>query len=471
MNKVLNNIEEAIVKSGLKDGMTISFHHHFRNGDVLVNEVVKTIGRLGIKNIKLAASSLIDVHKEIIPYIEDGTITSIETSGLRGELGDFISKGKMDTPVIFKSHGLRAADISTGKVKIDVAFLVVPACDTSGNANGYALEGSDVLCGSLGYAMVDAKYANKTVLVTNHFEPYPFLPAAILENDVDYIVTMDNIGDSSKIVSGATRYTKNPKELLIAENCAKLINELGLLKPGFSMQMGTGGSSLATARYLEKYMEDNNIVADFALGGITEQIVKMHEKGLIKQIMDVQSFDLGSAASIRDNTKHHLINAVQYASPLERGAAVNKLDFVILSALEVDTKFNVNVLVGSDGIIRGAIGGHQDTAAGAKVTIVTTPLTRGRISTISNKIQSVTTPGSTIDVVVTEMGIAINPNRKDLMEALSSSKLPITSIEKLAEMAEKKIGVADDIRYTDKVVGLVRYRDGSTIDKIYQVEE
>ena len=34
------NLEEAILRSGLRDGMTISFHHHFRGGDKVVNMVV-----------------------------------------------------------------------------------------------------------------------------------------------------------------------------------------------------------------------------------------------------------------------------------------------------------------------------------------------------------------------------------------------------------------------------------------------
>lgn len=55
---------------------------------------------------------------------------------------------------------------------------------------------------------------------------------------------------------------------------------------------------------------------------------------------------------------------------------------VVLSALEIDTKFNVNVITGSDGIIRGASGGHSDTAAHARLAIIVAPLVRGRIPTV-----------------------------------------------------------------------------------------
>lgn len=61
-NKVLPSLEDAIRATGLKDGMTISFHHHFRGGDHIVNQAVETLARMGYKNLTLAASSLAAVH-------------------------------------------------------------------------------------------------------------------------------------------------------------------------------------------------------------------------------------------------------------------------------------------------------------------------------------------------------------------------------------------------------------------------
>ena len=180
-------------------------------------------------------------------------------------------------------------------------------------------------------------------------------------------------------MKGATRLTTKPKELLIAETCANVIEGTGRFKEGWSVQMGSGGASLAVVRFLRDRMIAKNITASFALGGITGQIVDMHEEKLIKKILDVQSFDLRAAKSLKDNRFHQQISASYYASPSNEGTAVNQLDIVVLSALEVDTNFNVNVLTGSDGIIRGAIGGHPDTAIGASVSIIVVPLTRGRI--------------------------------------------------------------------------------------------
>ena len=57
-NKLVPSLEEAIRRTGLKDGMTISFHHHFRNGDHIINTVVDKLAEMGYKNLTLAASSL-----------------------------------------------------------------------------------------------------------------------------------------------------------------------------------------------------------------------------------------------------------------------------------------------------------------------------------------------------------------------------------------------------------------------------
>lgn len=471
-NKIVASIEEAIIKSGLKNGMTISFHHHFRNGDYVINMVMDVIAKMGFKNLTLAASSLIDIHKPLIGHIKNGVIHRIETSGIRGELAEEISRGLMEVPVIFRSHGGRAYAIETGQVKIDVAFLGAPSCDPFGNANGYSRDNDKgVTCGSMGYAKLDAQYAEKVIILTDNIVPFPNIPFGIPQSEVDFIVEVDSIGDPNGIMSGATRYTTNPKELMIAETAAEVIEASGRFKDGFSIQMGTGGASLATARFLREKMIAKGIKASFALGGITGQMVELHKEGLIKKILDVQSFDLDAAQSLKDNRFHQQISASYYASPNNEGTAVNQLDVVVLSALEVDTNFNVNVLTGSDGVIRGAIGGHCDTAAGASVSIIVCPLIRGRIATIVDHVNTIVTPGKTVDIVVTDQGVAVHPKRKDLQELLVKAGINVTTIEELRDNAKKIVGDATPIAYTDKVVGVVTYRDGSVIDLIYQVDE
>lgn len=471
-NKVVDSLEEAIRFAGLKDGMTISFHHHFRNGDYIVNTVMDKIAEMGFKDLVLAASSLTTIHEPLIKHIESGVIRRIETSGLRGKLADAVSHGLMDVPVVFRSHGGRAYAIESGELKIDIAFLGAPSCDPYGNANGYSRDNDDgVCCGSMGYAKLDAQYANKVIILTDNIVPYPNAPFGIPESDVDYIVKVDKIGDPAGIMSGATRFTKNPKELLIAKTAADVIEASGRFHDGFSMQMGSGGASLATVRFLKEKMLEKNITASFALGGITGSIVELYEEHLIKKILDVQSFDIKAAQSLKNNRFHQQISASYYASPGNEGTAVNQLDVVVLSALEIDTGFNVNVLTGSDGVIRGAIGGHPDTAFGASVSIVVAPLVRGRIPTVVDKVNTVVTPGKVVDVVVTERGIAVNPNRPKLAENLKKAGIELSTIEELKEKAEAIVGKPDAIEYLDKIVGVVTYRDGSVIDVIRQVKE
>lgn len=472
VNKMVPSLEEVIRLSGLKDGMTISFHHHFRNGDHIINMVIAKLAEMGFKNLVLAASSLTDVHTPLIKHIKNGVIRRIETSGLRGELAEAISSGLMDIPVVFRSHGGRAFAIETGELPIDVAFLGAPSCDPFGNANGYSRDNeTGIICGSMGYAKLDAMYAKKVILITNNIVPYPNAPFGIPESDVNYIVKVDNIGDSSGIMSGATRFTSNPKDLLIAQTAANVIEGSGYFNDGFSMQLGSGGASLAVARFLREKMIARNIKASFALGGITGQIVEMHEEGLVKKILDVQSFDLKAAASLKNNRFHQQISASYYASPGNLGTAVNQLDIVVLSALEVDVDYNINVLTGSDGVIRGAIGGHQDTAAGASVAIIVAPLIRGRIPTIVGKVNTLITPGKTVDIVVTDQGIAVNPDRTDLIHNLQKTGITLCTIEELKEKAEHIVGKPKPIEYTDKIVGVVTYRDGSVLDVVRQVKQ
>jgi citrate lyase subunit alpha/citrate CoA-transferase len=284
------------------------------------------------------------------------------------------------------------------------------------------------------------------------------------------IVKVNEIGDPAGIMKGATRFTTNPKELVMAEMAAEVIEASGRLVDGFSFQTGTGGASLAVTRFLREKMKRKEIAASFALGGITGSIVKLHEEGLIKKILDVQSFDLDAADSLKNNRFHTQISAGYYASPSGEGTAVNQLDVVVLSALEADTDFNVNVLTGNDGVIRGAIGGHQDTAYGASVSIVVCPLTRGRIPCIVDRVGAIVTPGKTVDVIVTEQGVAVNPLRGDLAEKFAAARIPLRTIKELRSMVESLVGKPDPVEYTDKVVGVVTYRDGSIIDLIRQVK-
>lgn len=462
-----SDLRSAILDSGLKDGMTISFHHAFRGGDKVVNLVLDTIAQMGYKNLTLASSSLTGIHSPVVEHIKNGVVSKIYTSGIRGELGEAISHGLLKEPVHIHSHGGRVHLIKSGELNIDVAFIGVPCCDEFGNANG--MNGKS-RCGSLGYAKIDAQHARKVVMLTESIVGYPNHPASITQDLVDAVVEVEEVGDASKIGGGETRLTSNPRELLIAKRAADVIINSGYFKQEFSLQTGSGGASLAVTRFLENSMEKRGITAEFGLGGITSTMVSMHEKGLIRNLIDVQCFDSGAADSLARNPNHIEISANEYANPSSKGAVVDRLDVVILSALEIDVNFNVNVITGSDGVIRGASGGHCDAAAGANLAVIVAPLVRGRIPTVVEQVLNVVTPGQSIDVLVTDHGIAVNPRRPEVKERLLNAGLPVLDMEALVARAQSLTGKAEPIEYDDQVVGYVRYRDGSVIDVIRKVK-
>ena len=143
------------------------------------------------------------------------------------------------------------------------------------------------------------------------------------------------------------------------------------------------------------------------------------------------------------------------------------LDAALLGATEVDLNFNVNVTTDSNGNIIGGSGGHNDAAAGAKLTIIVAPLVRARLPIVVDKCTTLTTRGETVDVLVTERGIAVNPARRELADRLRDARLPVCDIAELHEAAMKMTGKPLTFEHGEKVVGLVEYRDGAIVDKIY----
>ncbi len=465
-SKIVESIREAIIRCGLKDGMTVSFHHHFRDGDYIVNNVMKEVEALGIRDITIAASSLGSAHDPIAKMIEDGVVTGLQTSGIRGKMGEAVSAGKLRTPAVLRSHGGRVRAIEEGEVHIDVAFIGAPTSDEYGNARG---KGGKSDCGVLSYAMVDARYADKVVVITDTLTPFPNFPPSIEAVDVDYVVVVESIGDPKKIASQAARMTQDPRDLMMAETCARVMAATPWFRDGYSFQTGAGGPSLAVNRFLEPLMTERGITMRWAIGGITQPTVELLNKGLIHTIVDTQDFDLAGVKSVHEHPRHFEISTSQYANPMNKGAFVNKLDFVILAALEIDTDFNVNVVTGSDGVLRGAPGGHPDAAAGAKCTIIVTPLVRGRMATVCERVVTVTTPGESVDVLVTDYGIAVNPARQDIAAALEAAKIPTTTIQALKDKAYAIVGRPDPLVFEDRVVAVMEARDGTLLDVVRQI--
>ena len=467
MDKVVHSLREAIKLAGVKSGMTVSFHHHMRNGDFVLNMVMEELAQMGVKNLTVNASSVFDCHRPLIDHIRSGVVTKLCCNYMAAGVGRAISAGIMDTPVEFRTHGGRPADIVSGRTPIDVAFIAAPTADTMGNCTGKTGRSA---CGSLGYAFPDAMYAKKVIVITDNLVPYPLTERSIDETYIDYVVPVEAIGDPAGIVSGTTKITRDPVGLVMAETAARVIQASGLLKDGFSFQTGAGGATLAAAKYLKDIMLRDNIHGSFGLGGITGYMVDMLNAGCFQKLLDVQCFDLKAVESIRQNPNHSEVSAMHYASPNAKSAAVDSLDVVLLGATEVDLGFNVNVHTDSSGSIMGGSGGHSDTAAGAKLAMIIAPLSRARLPIVRDRVQCISTPGSTIDVLVTQRGVAVNPARPELKKALEDARLPVCSIEELKARAEAICGTPRAVRHGKKVVADVIYRDGTVIDQLYNVE-
>jgi citrate lyase subunit alpha / citrate CoA-transferase len=462
-SKILPSVEAAIQACGLKNGGTVSFHHHLRNGDHVLSMVLAAIARLGLKDITIAPSSIFPVHAPLIDHIKTGVVTGISTAYMVGEVARAISRGMLARPVVMHTHGGRARAIQAGELHIDVAFIGAPTADVYGNING--VDGPSA-CGSLGYAAVDAQYADRVVAITDNLVRYPACPIDITQDHVDFIVAVDSIGDRAGIVSGTTRPTSDPVGLQIANTAAQVIAGSGLLCEGFSFQTGAGGISLAVAAVLKDIMLRNKIQGSFASGGITGLIVDMLHAGLFRTLFDVQCFDLDAVESFRRNEAHLGMSASMYANPHNRGAVVNQLDAMILGATEIDLDFNVNVTTGTDGIIMGGSGGHADTAAGAKLALVTSRLNAGGYAKVVDRVGTVTTPGETIDVLVTEAGVAVNPKRNELRDRLVDAGVDVREIEELRSRSERSAVRPHRAAAGGRTVAVVEYRDGTVSDVV-----
>ena len=161
---------------------------------------------------------------------------------------------------------------------------------------------------------------------------------------------------------------------------------------------------------------------------------------------------------------------MQYASPSSRSAVVDSLDVVILGATEIDTDFNVNVHTDSNGYIMGGSGGHSDTAAGAKLSMIIAPMFRARLPIVTDRVTCISTPGKDIDVLVTQGGIAVNPKNAELIQNLKAAGLPVVDIHELKEKTERITGKPQRLPKGDRVVAEVIGRNGDLQDQIFNVK-
>jgi len=462
--KIIKNLDEFFKLENIHENKNISFHHHLRNGDYVLNMVLNYYITEKVQNINIFPSAIFPTYTAIADLLRNDQINNITTNYMNGPVAKYLSENGIKGQVTMQTHGGRARAILEGKSNIDIAFIAAPYVNHNGDCIGYKGKNK---CGSLGYAVPDSLKAKKVVLITDTLVDEEISNPEIKGTNVDYIIVVDSIGDNKGIVSGTTNITTNPIGVKIARNTSKLLNEIGLIKNGFSFQSGAGGVSLRVTKDVKDIMIKNQIKASFFSGGITKYHVEMLEEGLVDKLYDVQCFDLEAIDSLSRNKDHYAISASKYANPADSTQVIKDLDVVILGATEIDYDFNVNVTTDSHQTVIGGSGGHSDTASESKVCVIVSPLIKGRIPIIKKRVTTITTLGENVDCLVTERGIAINPKRVDLIKKLQNSKLKIVPIEELSKIAYNYTGIPNETKNTKQEFGVIEDRTYKVIDKLY----
>jgi len=464
-DKRVPNLEAALRKCGLRDGMVISNHHHLRDGDRIALIMLEAAAKIGVKNLTWFPSASFPSQKADIELMQSGVIHHIEGS-MNGPLGDYCTQGKMRGMGVLRSHGGRWQAIQDGEVRIDITVIAAPTADAFGNANGSHGKSA---CGSLGFALADSMYADNVVVVTDNLVAFPCIPWQIQGNNVDCVVEVESIGDPAKIISGTTQITRSPDRLRVAEYVARFLRDAGIMRNGFSFQAGAGGITLAFVDYLRRMMKEDGIRARFVRGGSTRYLVEMLQEDLTDYILDGQTFDLEAVKSMASDPRHVPTSPFTSYNYHGKGSFASMVDAVVLGATEVDVNFNGNVVTHSDGKLLHGIGGWQNCLE-ARCTILAVPSFRDRIPVIVDEVTTLTGPGELIDVVVTERGIAINPRRQDLTEAMTGSKLPIRPIQDIKAEVERICGGKPERpKLGDRPVAVVKWVDGTVLDTVWQV--
>jgi len=459
------DLETALRLCGLRDGMTISSHHHLRNGDRVALNALETAARMGARDLVWFPSASFPCHEPVIDLMKSGVVHHIEGS-MNGPLGDYCSHGHMRGLGVLRSHGGRWQAVQDGEVHIDIAVIAAPTADPFGDADGSHGKSA---CGSLGFALADSIYADHVIVVTDNLVPFPCVPWQIQGNNVDFVVEVDSIGDPEKIVSGTTQITRSPDRLRISELVARFLRDSGIMRNGFSFQAGAGGIALAFVDYLARMMKQANVKASFVRGGSTRYLVDLLTEGLVGYILDGQTFDLDAVRSIARDPRHVATTPFTSYNFHGKGNFASMVDAAVLGATEVDINFNANVVTHSDGRLLHGIGGWQNCLF-AGCSILAVPSFRERIPVIVDEVTTVTGPGELIDVIATERGIAVNPRRQDLLDAVKGKGLPIRPIEEIKAEVERICGGKPaKPRLLERPVAVVKWVDGTILDTVWQV--
>ncbi len=466
----------------IADGDTISYPHYYRTGDNGLKAIVDKLREHGKKDIKLYGNALFDnTDPWLIEAVRDGVIGGIYGNVYR-KMGSYVVKGELLPWVsIGYSHGNRVRKLQTGEVSVKVAFGPVPIADIHGNANG-VMGKEEELCGPVGLFSADAEYAEYVCLLAGTVSDRIIMPTPISMETVDFVVPFEAPGLSAGIGSGTLDIAKarsNPFNAMVAENVTRVARAAGVVQDNFAFQVGSG-AGLIVLENIRQMLKESRIQANFSIGGITSLHVDMLEEGTVRNLMHGQLFEPSPKVfhSFRNHPGHHEITTAYYASIANKESAVNMLDLAVLSALEVDLEFNLNTVCAGGRII-GGIGGGQDVAAGADLTIIFLPLATGKngkgFPKVVDKVYTRTTPGEVVDVVVTENYVAVNPNstssyKNNIIEKAGEFGVNLVSIEELHQKSLEKAAefgtTPPPAETTDEVVHIIEWRDGTLLDTI-----
>jgi citrate lyase subunit alpha / citrate CoA-transferase len=472
---------EAVVDL-IQDRDVISYPHYYRFGDKGLEMVIKTLQKKKKKGVILYANAVFD-HTDpwLFEAFQDGTLAGLYGNIYR-KFGVHVMEGELLPWVtVGFSHGNRVRKLQTGEVRVKAAFAPVPLADQYGNATG--LTGpQEQLCGPLGLAAADWEFADYTCLLAGEISSKLIVPFSLSMKQTDFVVPVECPGLSSGIGSGTLDLEKvrsQPLNTRIAGNVLRVMKAADVVRDQFSFQVGAG-AGLIVLDSIRTMLKDAGIQAGFSIGGVTSMHVDMLEEGSIRHLLHGQLFEPSPKVihSLKESSAHMEITAGYYASVANKECAVNLLDLAVLSALEVDLDFNVNTVC-ANGRIIGGIGGGQDVAAGAGLTIIFLPLATGKkglaFPKIQDKVYTRTTPGDVIDVVVTEEFAAVNPHSTSpcqdaILENGKKFGLQLLSIE---ELRQKALDAAQNIgkipprpETAGDILHAVEWRDGTLLDVI-----
>ena len=112
----------------------------------------------------------------------------------------------MENPVVIRSHGGRARAITAGhphrrRPSLELQVLTSTATSMVQRKSNLRL---------FRIRMIDAKYADQVVAITDSLVPYPNTPISIPQTDVDYVVVVDEIGDPKGISQRGNSFHEEP---------------------------------------------------------------------------------------------------------------------------------------------------------------------------------------------------------------------------------------------------------------------